>query len=518
MAIMKIMHGFSHSGAGKYIFNKDHALFIESNMINYGSDINKLAREFIVNDSQNKVRKKNTVHIAYSPNPRDNTNQEEDLEFIHRWMEEMGYNNCLYTIAKHQDTDITHYHILTTSIAVNGRVVSDSNERIRNLKLCRKLEKEFGYEVVQYNPDSKKPIPQWQREKGSPQEYIEKAIEMTAACQPSFPDFIRSMQDLGIDVNANFAKDQIRLSYQFEGFAIKASSVGGSQKTLKTKYGVTYDKEQRTTIEQILGSKDQRIQSNEVRVEQAEVRHQPTADRTPERDPELTREPQERTPGDGISTDTSRDNLTPDRITRPASISSKHSQFAGYRVAGKVFELRRRFETIIGLFQSGRSQLEKQRGRAQEAERHLTETRERQRSFININGALNSIHGKLREVRRLTKRSGEVIRERVGNLRDQRLIQLKADNYRAIIIAASASMKDSHLKVYEDGERRERTDSEIVKYFETRTVNNVPLATLFEKELAKKGIEVSYEKDGKIQIKPNAGSGGSGSGSTSYDA
>jgi len=265
--IAKIMHGYSYAGVIKYVFKKEEANYITGNVANQGDHLGKLAGEFIANANQRKSLKKSVTHIAYSPDPRDNMSEQQVLDFIERHMQEMGYNNSLYIIAAHEDTAIKHYHVITSSIDLDGNKVDDKHERIKNLKVCRELEAEFGLNINEYNPDSKKPIPAWQREKGSPQEYIEKAIEMAAATQPSFPDFIRNMQELGVDVKANFAKDQIRLSYKFEDIAVKASDCGGSQKQLKNKYGINYEQQQRDKITQIIREQDQRVQRSEIRDE-----------------------------------------------------------------------------------------------------------------------------------------------------------------------------------------------------------------------------------------------------------
>ena len=73
-------------------------------------------------------------------------NEEGDalmVEIAKKWMEQMGIRNTQYIIARHHDTKHPHCHLVFNRIDNDGNLISDSNERIRNAKVCRALTKEY---------------------------------------------------------------------------------------------------------------------------------------------------------------------------------------------------------------------------------------------------------------------------------------------------------------------------------------------------------------------------------------
>lgn len=74
-------------------------------------------------------------------------NEEGDalmVEIAKKWMEQMGIRNTQYIIARHHDTKHPHCHLVFNRIDNEGNLISDSNERIRNTKVCRALTKKYG--------------------------------------------------------------------------------------------------------------------------------------------------------------------------------------------------------------------------------------------------------------------------------------------------------------------------------------------------------------------------------------
>ena len=66
------------------------------------------------------------------------------VEIAKKWMKQMGIRNTQYIIARHHDTKHPHCHLVFNRIDNEGNLISDSNERIRNAKVCRALTKEYG--------------------------------------------------------------------------------------------------------------------------------------------------------------------------------------------------------------------------------------------------------------------------------------------------------------------------------------------------------------------------------------
>ena len=89
------------------------------------------------------------VSLAFSSQDisRFPDNEEGDalmVEIAKKWMEQMGIRNTQYIIARHHDTKHPHCHLVFNRIDNDGNLISDSNERIRNAKVCRALTKEYG--------------------------------------------------------------------------------------------------------------------------------------------------------------------------------------------------------------------------------------------------------------------------------------------------------------------------------------------------------------------------------------
>ena len=81
------------------------------------------------------------VSLAFSPQdtihfPNDEKGNALMVEIAKKWMEQMGIRNTQYIIARHHDTEHPHCHIVFNRIDNDGNLISDSNERIRNAKVC----------------------------------------------------------------------------------------------------------------------------------------------------------------------------------------------------------------------------------------------------------------------------------------------------------------------------------------------------------------------------------------------
>ena len=88
------------------------------------------------------------VSLAFSPQdtirfPNDEKGNALMMEIAKKWMEQMGIRNTQYIIARHHETEHPHCHIVFNRIDNDGNLISDSNERIRNAKVCRALTKEY---------------------------------------------------------------------------------------------------------------------------------------------------------------------------------------------------------------------------------------------------------------------------------------------------------------------------------------------------------------------------------------
>lgn len=114
-----------------------------------------IADSFTVQASIHSKIAKPVKHVSLGFSPNDAhlfTDDEKGDELMVRiakdWMKEMGIGNTQYIIARHLDTEHPHCHIVFNRIDNNGNVISDSRERIRNMAVCKLLNKKYGLYVA----------------------------------------------------------------------------------------------------------------------------------------------------------------------------------------------------------------------------------------------------------------------------------------------------------------------------------------------------------------------------------
>lgn len=92
----------------------------------------------------NQKTEKHTLHISLNPDPRDHVSDQKYKEIAEHYMHEIGYGEQPFVVFKHTDIDRSHIHIVSVCVDENGKKISDQFEKVRSMKICRELEKEFG--------------------------------------------------------------------------------------------------------------------------------------------------------------------------------------------------------------------------------------------------------------------------------------------------------------------------------------------------------------------------------------
>ena len=171
------------------------------------------------------------VSLAFSPQdtihfPDDEKGNALMVEIAKKWMEQMGIRNTQYIIARHHDTEHPHCHIVFNRIDNDGNLISDSNERIRNAKVCRALTKEYKLYFATKNSKArnKSRLRPHQLRK-----YNLRSSTLDAlVASRSWHDFFHMLKEKGIDVRFNRAEnsDKIRgISFCMDEFSIAGSKL-----------------------------------------------------------------------------------------------------------------------------------------------------------------------------------------------------------------------------------------------------------------------------------------------------
>ena len=195
---------------------------------------NKLiADSFYLQASMRPKVKSPVKHVSLAFSPQDTIRFPDDekgnaliVEIAKKWMEQMGIRNTQYIIARHHDTKHPHCHLVFNRINNEGNLISDSNERIRNAKVCRALTKEYGLYFAHKNSKArnKSRLRPHQLRKYNLRTSTLDALTVSR----SWYDFFRMLKEKGIDVRLNHAEnsDKIRgISFCMDGFSIAGSKL-----------------------------------------------------------------------------------------------------------------------------------------------------------------------------------------------------------------------------------------------------------------------------------------------------
>ena len=66
------------------------------------------------------------------------------VEIAREYMRRMGIVNTQYIVSRHTDREHQHLHIVANRVDNDGNAISASNDRVRNVKICKALTREYG--------------------------------------------------------------------------------------------------------------------------------------------------------------------------------------------------------------------------------------------------------------------------------------------------------------------------------------------------------------------------------------
>lgn len=142
----KIVKGRAFKGVIKYILDKQKDTqildFEDLRMKSQSS----LIRSFITQASMNTRVAKPVCHISldFSAQDKDRMTNPLMVQIARDYMEQMGIKNTQYIIARHFDKEHPHIHLVYNRIDNDGKTITDSNDRIRSEKICKKLTDKYG--------------------------------------------------------------------------------------------------------------------------------------------------------------------------------------------------------------------------------------------------------------------------------------------------------------------------------------------------------------------------------------
>lgn len=143
--IGKIVTGKSFRGAVEYVLKKDKAELLDAD----GVDTSSVVAVIDGFDFQRNARPEKAQvvgHISLSFHKDDAPKLTDDLmrELAAAYMERMRITDTQYIVARHNDTEHPHLHIIYNRVRYDGLLVKSHNERFRNVKVCKELKQQYG--------------------------------------------------------------------------------------------------------------------------------------------------------------------------------------------------------------------------------------------------------------------------------------------------------------------------------------------------------------------------------------
>ena len=143
--IGKIVTGKSFGGAVEYVLRKEKVRLLDSDGVDTES-IRSIIDDF---NFQRKARReiaKVVGHISLSFHRDDAPTLTDDRmrELAAAYMVCMGIADTQYIVARHNDTEHPHLHIIYNRVKYDRTLVADKNERRRNVKVCKQLKRRYG--------------------------------------------------------------------------------------------------------------------------------------------------------------------------------------------------------------------------------------------------------------------------------------------------------------------------------------------------------------------------------------
>jgi Relaxase/Mobilisation nuclease domain. len=142
----KIVKGRAFKGVIKYILDKQkdtQVLDADGLRVKNQSSV---IQSFITQASLNTRIAKPVCHISldFSAQDKDKMSNQLMVQIARDYMEQMGIKNTQYIIARHFDKEHPHIHLVYNRIDNDGKTITDSNDRIRSERICKKLTDKYG--------------------------------------------------------------------------------------------------------------------------------------------------------------------------------------------------------------------------------------------------------------------------------------------------------------------------------------------------------------------------------------
>ena len=143
--IGKITTGNQFKGVVNYVLGKSDARLIAAEGVLTDST-ESITRSFILQSQLRPNVHKPVKHISLSYKKEDAPmlTDQKMVELAQEYMQVMKLTDTQYIIVRHNDREHPHCHVVLNRINNEGKTISDQNERLRNMTVCREIKEKYG--------------------------------------------------------------------------------------------------------------------------------------------------------------------------------------------------------------------------------------------------------------------------------------------------------------------------------------------------------------------------------------
>ena len=158
-------------------------------------------------DKPGRKLKNPVYHISLDFAHEDAPKLTDDLmvEIAREYMRRMGITNTQYIVCRHTDREHQHLHIVANRVDNDGNTISDSNDNVHNVKVCKALTREYGLHFSKGKMNVKRDR---LRGKDKVKYQIYDAIKAALPCCNCWSDLCDRQAKQGIGVNFKYNRNE----------------------------------------------------------------------------------------------------------------------------------------------------------------------------------------------------------------------------------------------------------------------------------------------------------------------
>lgn len=222
--ISKVKTGAGFKGAVSYVMNKKDAELINKQAI-YGDQPQQIAAEMKAVAASREVAKP-VLHVSLSLPPGVKATNEQWKMAAETYLTKMGFDlgKTQYLIARHNDTEHDHIHIIANRVQLDGKLVSDRHSYRRSHQATAEAARNAGLENLHVN--------QKETSHSGRLNSLRNLIDGAVTQAKSWKEFERHLESKGIALKFNRSQTTGRISglsyVTADGRSWKASALGKS--------------------------------------------------------------------------------------------------------------------------------------------------------------------------------------------------------------------------------------------------------------------------------------------------